>query len=144
MSNEVNVGQKVEVSKTISETDVYLFAGIIGDFNDYHVNKVEAEKSVFGKKVKTIGTGDCLYSNNTLFEWLKYTMENNCDMCFGDSIYFINDESDNICLTKQQRNQQQVNGFSAKNSYKERLCNYVLLNDAVIGATFLTKTCVLK
>ena len=49
MSNEVNVGQKVEVSKTISETDVYLFAGITGDFNDYHVNKVEAEKSVFGK-----------------------------------------------------------------------------------------------
>ena len=51
MSNEVNVGQKVEVSKTISETDVYLFAGITGDFNDYHVNKVEAEKSVFGKRI---------------------------------------------------------------------------------------------
>lgn len=51
MSNEVNVGQKVEVSKTISETDVYLFAGITGDFNDYHVNKIEAEKSVFGKRI---------------------------------------------------------------------------------------------
>ena len=99
---------------------------------------------MFLEKVKTIGTGDCLYSNNTLFEWLKYTKENNCDVCFVDSICFINNESDNISLTKQQRNPKQVNGFSAMNSYKERICNYVLLNDEVIGAAFITKTCVLK
>lgn len=108
------------------------------------VNVYRGLKRVEGEYVKTIGTGDCLYSNNTLFEWLKYTKENNCDVCFGDSIYFINDESGNISLTKQQRSPQQVNGFSAMNSYKERLCNYVLLNDAVIGAAFLTKTCVIK
>ncbi len=46
-----NLGEKAEVSKTISETDVYLFAGISGDFNPVHVNRVEAEGSLFGKQI---------------------------------------------------------------------------------------------
>lgn len=45
------IGENVQVSKTISETDVYLFAGISGDFNPVHVNKVEAEDSIFGKQI---------------------------------------------------------------------------------------------
>ena len=45
------VGQSASFSKTISETDVYQFAGICGDFNSVHVNKIEAEKSIFGKQV---------------------------------------------------------------------------------------------
>ena len=32
------IGQNASFSKTISETDVYLFAGISGDFNPVHVN----------------------------------------------------------------------------------------------------------
>ena len=45
------IGENVQVSKTISETDVYLFAGISGDFNPVHVNKVDAEDSIFGKQI---------------------------------------------------------------------------------------------
>ena len=45
------IGESREVSKTISETDVYLFAGISGDFNPVHVNRVEAEGSLFGKQI---------------------------------------------------------------------------------------------
>lgn len=45
------IGENQEVSKTISETDVYLFAGISGDFNPVHVNKIEAEGSHFGKRI---------------------------------------------------------------------------------------------
>ena len=45
------IGEKSEVSKTISETDVYMFAGISGDFNPVHVNKIIAENSVFGKQI---------------------------------------------------------------------------------------------
>lgn len=46
-----NVGDKASVGKTISETDVYLFAGISGDFNPVHINQVEAKSSVFGKQI---------------------------------------------------------------------------------------------
>lgn len=45
------IGKKNKVSKTISETDVYLFAGISGDFNPVHVDKISAEKSIFGKPI---------------------------------------------------------------------------------------------
>ena len=45
------IGTKDSVTKTISETDVYLFAGISGDFNPVHVNRVESKKSVFSKQI---------------------------------------------------------------------------------------------
>lgn len=45
------IGEKQEVSKTISESDVYLFAGISGDFNPVHINQVAAEGSMFGKRI---------------------------------------------------------------------------------------------
>ena len=45
------IGQSASFSKTVTETDIYVFAGICGDFNPVHINKVEAEKSIFGKPV---------------------------------------------------------------------------------------------
>lgn len=49
--NELQLGQKAYIEKTISETDVYMFAGITGDFNPAHVNQVEAEKSMFKGRI---------------------------------------------------------------------------------------------
>lgn len=45
------VGQKDSFSKTISESDVYLFAGISGDFNSVHINECMAHNSKFGKRI---------------------------------------------------------------------------------------------
>ncbi|WP_312103015.1 MaoC family dehydratase [Pygmaiobacter massiliensis] len=47
----LKVGQTASFGKTISESDVYGFAGIIGDFNSIHINQVEAEKSIFGERI---------------------------------------------------------------------------------------------
>ena len=47
----LRVGQCASFSKTISESDVYLFAGITGDFNAVHINQVAAEQSVFKTRV---------------------------------------------------------------------------------------------
>ena len=49
--DEIQVGDKASFSKTISESDVYLFAGITGDFNELHVNQPAAEKSLFKSRV---------------------------------------------------------------------------------------------
>ena len=46
-----SVGQRACFSKTISESDVYLFAGICGDFNSVHINAVKAQESRFKKRV---------------------------------------------------------------------------------------------
>ncbi|MBV1758113.1 MAG: MaoC family dehydratase [Dethiosulfatibacter sp.] len=37
--------------KTISESDVYLFAGITGDFNPAHINEEYARESVFKTRI---------------------------------------------------------------------------------------------
>lgn len=49
--DELQIGATASFSKTISETDVYLFAGISGDFNPAHVNAVEAAKGMFKQRV---------------------------------------------------------------------------------------------
>lgn len=41
----LQIGEKASFTKTISETDVYLFAGIRGDFNPMHVNEEFAPQS---------------------------------------------------------------------------------------------------
>ena len=38
-------------SKTITEGDVNLFAGITGDFNPLHINEEEAKKTVFKSRI---------------------------------------------------------------------------------------------
>ena len=45
----VDVGHTVSFAKTVSESDVYMFAGITGDFAPNHVNKEYMEKSSYGK-----------------------------------------------------------------------------------------------
>lgn len=48
---DFKIGQSGSFSKTLTQTDVYMYAGICGDFNPVHVNEVEAGKSIFGKQV---------------------------------------------------------------------------------------------
>ena len=48
---QLYVGQTAEFTKTISESDVYLFAGISGDHNPMHVNDVYAKQSRFKGRI---------------------------------------------------------------------------------------------
>lgn len=47
----IQVGDVATFSKTISEFDVYMYAGISGDFNPAHINAVEAEKGMFKERI---------------------------------------------------------------------------------------------
>lgn len=49
--DKLDVGMKASFSKTISESDVYLFAGITGDFNPMHVNEEFAKQTPFGRRI---------------------------------------------------------------------------------------------
>ena len=51
MADKYTIGMAGRFSKTISESDVYLFAGITGDLNPVHVNCTEAEKSIFKERI---------------------------------------------------------------------------------------------
>ena len=47
--SEIKVGESSEFSKTIGESDVYMFAGITGDLNPFHVNEKQ-EFAYFASK----------------------------------------------------------------------------------------------
>ncbi|GAA0069547.1 MaoC family dehydratase [Clostridium sardiniense] len=48
---DLKIGDKDFFQKTITETDVYLYAGITGDLNPAHINEVEAEKGMFKGRI---------------------------------------------------------------------------------------------
>ncbi|MGL4608026.1 MAG: MaoC family dehydratase [Eubacteriaceae bacterium] len=49
--SEIQIGDSGTFEKTISETDVYLYSGITGDFNPAHINHPYAEKSQFKGRI---------------------------------------------------------------------------------------------
>ena len=46
-----NIGDFAEVSKVITEEDVFLFAGITGDRNPMHMSREFAAKTKFGERI---------------------------------------------------------------------------------------------
>ena len=48
---QINLGDSASFTKTIGESDVYLFAGITGDLNPAHVNAVAASEGMFKQRI---------------------------------------------------------------------------------------------
>ncbi len=48
---EIAIGDTASFTKTISESDVYLFAGITGDLNPAHVDAVTAGQGMFKQRI---------------------------------------------------------------------------------------------
>ncbi|OUQ83356.1 MaoC family dehydratase [Flavonifractor sp. An10] len=48
---EMKLGDCASVTKTVTETDVYLFAGITGDLNPAHTDEVSASQTRFGGRI---------------------------------------------------------------------------------------------
>jgi len=46
-----SIGDVERFSKTVGESDVYLFAGIVGDFYGVHLNEEFAKQTRFGKRI---------------------------------------------------------------------------------------------
>ena len=48
---QINLGDSASFTKTIGESDVYLFAGITGDLNPAHVNAVAAAEGMVKQRI---------------------------------------------------------------------------------------------
>lgn len=49
---EFSAGQKIStVGRTVSEGDIYTFAGLTGDYNQIHTNAAFASKTQFGQRI---------------------------------------------------------------------------------------------
>lgn len=49
--DDIRIGDSVVLEKTISESDVYLFAGITGDFSPNHVNERYMNGSIYKTRI---------------------------------------------------------------------------------------------
>jgi len=49
--SQLKVGDSAEFSKTISEADVYLYAGVSGDLNPAHINEAYAQNTFFKTRI---------------------------------------------------------------------------------------------
>lgn len=49
--DEIREGDSASISKTVTEADVILFAGITGDFNPLHVNEEFAKTTMFKRRL---------------------------------------------------------------------------------------------
>lgn len=49
--DDLVIGQSADFAKTITETDVVLYAGLTGDMNPLHIDEVAARSSRFGGRV---------------------------------------------------------------------------------------------
>src|SRR6478752_9376781 len=48
---EIQIGDTADFFKTISEFDIYQFAGITGDFNPMHINEEFADTTIFEDRI---------------------------------------------------------------------------------------------
>ena len=48
---QMKIGDAAEFTKTISESDVYLFAGVTGDLNPAHINEPYAKNTFFKARI---------------------------------------------------------------------------------------------
>lgn len=47
----IQVGESASFTKTVTEADIVLYAGITGDFNPAHIDDVSAKESMFGARI---------------------------------------------------------------------------------------------
>ena len=49
--DQLEVGQKASFTKTVTEADVYNYAGVSGDFNPAHMNEEYAKNTAFNTRI---------------------------------------------------------------------------------------------
>ena len=49
--NEIKIGDTASFSKTITDSDIKIFAGITGDFNPVHINREFAKDTIFKDRI---------------------------------------------------------------------------------------------
>jgi 3-hydroxybutyryl-CoA dehydratase len=91
--DDLYVGQKASFGKTITETDVYLFAGISGDINPAHTNEEYAKNTFFKGRIAhgliSAGLvsgvlGNIMPGHGTI--WLSQSLNFMAPVHFGDTV----------------------------------------------------------
>ena len=49
--DSIQIGDSASFTKTVTETDIILYAGLTGDFNPAHIDSEHAKGSMFGQRI---------------------------------------------------------------------------------------------
>lgn len=91
----------------------------------------EVESAYF----KSISPGDYYYSNTILHDWLVYIKKLDADVCFGDTVYYQDNQVVSVI-----RQPQNTELYDDKYNVKTAYLNYIFLDDAFVGASLIVKT----
>jgi acyl dehydratase len=86
------VGKTVSCSKTVGESDVYLFAGITGDFSPNHLDEVEMAGTQYGHRIAhgALLVGYMSRASTLITGHLPLLMQDHYPVSFGyDRIRFL-------------------------------------------------------
>ena len=86
------VGKRVSCSKTVSESDVYLFAGITGDFSPNHVSETFMAGTTYGHRIAhgALLVGYMSRASTLIADHLPELMEDHYPVSLGyDRIRFL-------------------------------------------------------
>jgi len=104
---QLDVGMAASFSKTITETDVYLYAGLSGDFNPVHIDREFAKGTPFGRRIVHGGLVQALMSMvvGTILPGvgtiaLEVKTRFKAPVFFGDTITVTAEVSEKIARTK--------------------------------------------
>ena len=92
----LTIGRRVTFGKTIAESDVYLFAGITGDFSPNHVDEEYMRKTRYGRRIAhgALAVGFMSKASTMVLEglpgtWISYGYDKvrfPAPLFFGDTI----------------------------------------------------------
>lgn len=117
------------------------------NFDRYKIRRSSANRGIVdnvyrgcelanGEYIKLISPGDFLINNHTLHEWNRYMMDNHLQISFGDAVHYKMDGTMIKVLCKKSMPRVKRIYKSNKNDDAKKI-NYVLLEDAANGTTFL-------
>lgn len=97
-----------------------------------------------GKYTKEISPGDYLYNECTLSKFYAYAESHSVDICFGNAIYYSNDDNGfkSYSVRTQPRNIKIYDKAYANPKVRKKaiILNYSVLNDFICGASYFYKT----
>lgn len=106
------------------------------------INFYDAVKQAKGEVIKPISPGDYLYSENTLFNVLKFMKENSADVAFGNLVYYYLNDKFNAVNKKEPICDKPYFCYNNYNSEKIAKC-LIKYSDFICGAALFYKTSVL-
>ena len=88
--------------------------------------------------IKTIGSGDAFYNETSCKDVLSFMIENDLDYCFGDGVYFFEDERG---IKEFNLNQPNLLSMYNKETYNHDsiVKNLMIYNDFILGAALFDK-----